>query len=46
VFIPARIIMLLTGKDPLQRHWDKKKISYWIRRDPPGPPPDSIKHPY
>jgi hypothetical protein len=46
VFIPARIFLLISGKDPLGRRWERKSASYWIKRDPPGPAPDSIRHPY
>lgn len=42
VFTPAAIVMRLSGKDPLQLSFDKKKNSYWIERRPPGPAPEEM----
>jgi hypothetical protein len=42
VLTPLGIAMRLTGKDPLRLKRDARAVSYWIPRDPPGPPPDSM----
>lgn len=41
---PLGLVMRLAGKDFLRRQIDPKAKSYWIRREPPGPPPDSMKN--
>jgi hypothetical protein len=42
--IPAGLIMRLLRYDPMRRRFDGDAQSYWIDRDPPGPPPDSLRH--
>ena len=42
VLSPIGAIMRLTGKDPLRLRRDASSESYWIKREPPGPPPDSM----
>jgi hypothetical protein len=42
VFTPVALGMRLAGRDALRRKLDAKAKSYWIDRDPPGPPPDSL----
>ncbi len=42
--IPAGLIMRAVGHDPMRRRFDPAASSYWIERDPPGPPPDSLHH--
>jgi len=42
VFTPIGLLMRLTGKDPLRLKFDAAAPSYWIARDPPGPPPTSM----
>jgi hypothetical protein len=42
VFTPIGLLMRLTGKDPLRLKFDRAGDSYWIRREPPGPPPKSM----
>ena len=42
VITPLGAVMRLTGKDPLRLQLDRKTDSYWILRDPPGPPPESM----
>lgn len=39
---PAGILMRLSGKDPLRLRRDAGARSYWLPREPPGPPPDSM----
>jgi len=41
---PIGLLMRATGKDPLNRSFDKNARSYWIERDPPGPEPQSMKN--
>ena len=42
VLTPVGSIMRLTGKDALRLKRDHSMKSYWIPREPPGPPPDSM----
>jgi hypothetical protein len=42
VIAPVGLLVRLTGKDPLRLKLDRGTASYWIRRQPPGPPPDSM----
>jgi hypothetical protein len=42
VFMPVGLVMRLSGKDPLRLKFDPAAKSYWIDRDPPGPPPGSM----
>lgn len=39
---PLGAVMRLVGKDPLRLKRDPGADSYWIPREPPGPPPDSM----
>jgi len=41
---PTGLIMRAMGKDPLRLKRDPSAASYWIVRDPPGPPPGSIRN--
>lgn len=40
---PTAMIGRLTGRDPL-RLKPSSSTSYWIKREPPGPAPDSFKN--
>ena len=42
VVTPLAVVIRLTGKDPLRLKLDPAAESYWIVREPPGPPPDSM----
>lgn len=42
VITPIGAVMRLVGKDPLRLKIDPDANSYWIPREPPGPPPDSM----
>jgi len=42
VITPIGLLLRLSGKDPLRLKFDRAADSYWIRREPPGPPPDSM----
>lgn len=41
---PIGILMRACGKDPLRLRRDDGASSYWIAREPPGPPPESMKN--
>lgn len=41
-FAPMGLVMRLFGKDLLRLRIDKQASSYWIERQPPGPPPESL----
>ena len=41
---PVAILIRAVGKDPLQLRLDREVNSYWTRRQPPGPPPDSMNN--
>ena len=42
VITPFAIVMRLIRRDVLRRRFEPTERSYWIRRDPPGPAPDSL----
>jgi len=42
VITPLGLMLRIAGKDPLRLKFDREARSYWIRREPPGPPPDSM----
>jgi len=42
VFTPIGAVMRLAGKDPLRLKREPHSPSYWLRRQPPGPAPDSL----
>jgi uncharacterized membrane protein len=42
VITPIGLLMRLTGKDTLRLRGPRKDDSYWIVRDPPGPPGESM----
>lgn len=42
VFTPIGMLMRIAGKDPLRVRHDRSAESYWISRQPPGPPADSM----
>jgi len=41
---PIGLIFRIIGKDSLHRTFEPDADTYWIRRDPPGPTPDSMKN--
>lgn len=41
---PTALVLKAMGKDPLRRKFDPAAESYWIDREPPGPPPDTMKN--
>jgi hypothetical protein len=44
VITPMAIVVRLMGKDLLRLRFDPQADSYWIRREPPGPTPESMRH--
>jgi hypothetical protein len=42
VVVPMGLLMRALGKDLLRLRRDAAAGSYWIKRDPPGPRPDSM----
>jgi hypothetical protein len=44
VMTPMGLLMRVCGKDLLPRKYDPAAVSYWIRRDPPGPKPDTMRN--
>lgn len=42
VFMPIGALMRVFGKDPLKLKRDAAATSYWVNREPPGPPPTSM----
>lgn len=44
VMTPVGLLMRIGGKDPLRLKRDPSLPSYWIAREPPGPPPDSMSN--
>ena len=35
-FAPARLILMLTGKDPMHRNFEPNRSSYWVDHKPPA----------
>jgi saxitoxin biosynthesis operon SxtJ-like protein len=46
VVTPTGLIMRACGRDLLRLRRDKAAASYWVRRQPPGPPPQSMHQPF
>jgi len=44
VVMPTGLLMRAFGKDILRLRHDPAAESYWIKREPPGPKPDSMPH--
>jgi len=44
VMTPIGAIVRLTGKAPLRLKFEPDANSYWIPREPPGPPPGSMNN--
>lgn len=43
---PFALVMRWVGRDALGLKFDRNAKSYWIRREPPGPAPDSLDKQY
>jgi len=44
--VPTAIVMRLRGHDLLRLKIDRNARTYWIVREPPGPPRDSMRQQY
>jgi len=44
VITPYALVMRLFGRDELLLRKGSARPSYWVRREPPGPPPDSFRN--
>ena len=44
VITPIGLVIRLTGKDPLRLKFEPDSETYWIPREPPGPPPGSMNN--
>ena len=44
VVTPVGALMRALGKDNLRLRRGEADTSYWIKREPPGPKPDSLNH--
>lgn len=44
VVTPMGALMRLVGKDNLRLRREPREASYWVKREPPGPKPDSLKN--
>lgn len=43
VVTPTGLLMRVLGKRPLDIGFDAETTSYWIKREPPGPAPETMK---
>jgi hypothetical protein len=46
VVTPIAVVMRWCQRDALRLRADPSAASYWIPRDPPGPAPESMLHPF
>jgi hypothetical protein len=46
VFALLGATLRLMGKDPLRLRREPAATSYWVPREPPGPPPGSFANPF
>ncbi len=44
VLTPTALLLRLFGKDLVGRSFDRQRASYWVERQPPGPPPETMKN--
>lgn len=44
VVTPTGLARRLFRKDSMRRRWDPDAPTYWLRREPPGPSPDTMKN--
>jgi hypothetical protein len=44
VVMPVGMLMRAMGKEPLRLRLQRDAKSYWIKRQPPGPAPDTMKN--
>jgi hypothetical protein len=46
VMLPIGAFLRWRGKDLLRLKLDRAAASYWIEREPPGPPPETMRNQY
>jgi hypothetical protein len=44
VFTPVALVLRAFGRDAMTRTWDPAAKTYWVKREPPGPPEDSFRN--
>jgi len=44
IFTPFGFVRRLMGRDVMRQRFDPSIDSYWILREPPGPPPESLRN--
>ncbi|MEE2745542.1 MAG: SxtJ family membrane protein [Pseudomonadota bacterium] len=44
VLTPTALLMRIFKKRPIPLKFDRSLNSYWVRREPPGPDPDTMKN--
>jgi hypothetical protein len=44
LFAPVGLVMRAFKRDALARAWDPAAKSYWVKREPPGPPEGSFRN--
>lgn len=44
ILTPVGVLQRITGRDTMRRKTEPQAKSYWIRREPPGPPPESLRN--
>ena len=42
--VPIGLLMRVCGRDPLRLKLDPSASTYWVKRDPPGPAPETMTH--
>jgi hypothetical protein len=43
VFTPFGFVMRMFGRDAMRRRFEPSVPTYWVEREPPGPPADSFR---
>ena len=44
VLTPVGVLQRVTGRDTMRRKTEPEAKSYWIRRQPPGPSPETLRN--
>ena len=44
ILTPFGLVQRLAGRDTMRQRFDPGIDSYWISREPPGPPPESLRN--
>ena len=40
--VPTGLVLRAAGRDPLRLKWDRAAPTYWVKRAPPGPNPETM----